>query len=81
MKLLASLFTTMVFSLSSAVVSSQSLKPLEFGVGLFQPDKEKERRNIQAVGRLSGQATRPRSEITYGGFLGRAGKIFGIRGD
>ena len=41
MKLLASLFTTMVFSLSSAVVSSQSLKPLEFGVGLFQPDKEK----------------------------------------
>ncbi len=41
MKLLASLFTTMVFSLSSAAVSSQSLKPLEFGVGLFQPDKEK----------------------------------------
>ena len=41
MKLLASLFITMVFSLSSAVVSSQSLKPLEFGVGLFQPDKEK----------------------------------------
>ena len=41
MKLLASLFTTMFFSLSSAVVSSQSLKPLEFGVGLFQPDKEK----------------------------------------
>ena len=41
MKLLASLFTTMFISLSSAVVSSQSLKPLEFGVGLFQPDKEK----------------------------------------
>lgn len=41
MKLLASLFITMVFSLTSAVVSSQSLRPLEFGVGLFQPDKEK----------------------------------------
>ena len=41
MKLLASLFIAMVFSLSSAVVASQSLRPLEFGVGLFQPDKEK----------------------------------------
>ena len=41
MKLLASLFTAMVFSFSSATVFSQTLKPLEFGVGLFQPDKEK----------------------------------------
>ena len=41
MKLLASLFTAMVFSFSSVAVFSQTLKPLEFGVGLFQPDKEK----------------------------------------
>ena len=41
MKLLASLFTAIVFSFSSGAVFSQSLKPLEFGVGLFQPDKEK----------------------------------------
>ena len=39
MKLLASLFTAMVFSFSSAAVFSQTLKPLEFGVGLLQPDK------------------------------------------
>ena len=41
MKLLASLFTAMVFSFFSVAVFSQTLKPLEFGVGLFQPDKEK----------------------------------------
>ena len=41
MKLLAALFTAIVFSFSSGAAFSQTLKPLEFGVGLFQPDKEK----------------------------------------
>ena len=39
MKLLASLFTTIVFSLSCSAAFAQ--KTLELGVGLFQPDKEK----------------------------------------
>ena len=44
MKLFASLFvafTAFTLALLSAVVNAQNLKPLEFGVGLFQPDKEK----------------------------------------
>ena len=41
MKLLASLFTAFTLLLSSAAINAQTLKPLEFGVGLFQPDKEK----------------------------------------
>ena len=40
MKLFAALFSTLLLSLSSAAIS-QTQKPLEFGVGLFQPDKEK----------------------------------------
>ena len=41
MKLFASLFAVLVFSLSSGTAFSQPQRPLEFGVGLFQPDKEK----------------------------------------
>ena len=41
MKLLASLFTAIVFLLSGTTAFSQTQRPLEFGVGLFQPDKEK----------------------------------------
>ena len=40
MKLFAALFSALLLSLSSAAIS-QSQAPLEFGVGLFQPDKEK----------------------------------------
>ena len=40
MKLFAALFSTLLLSLSSAAIS-QTQRPLEFGVGLFQPDKEK----------------------------------------
>ena len=39
MKLLVSLFAAMMFSLSGSVAHAQ--KTLELGVGLFQPDKEK----------------------------------------
>ncbi len=44
MKLFVSLFTAFTaftLALSSAAINAQTLKPLEFGVGLFQPDKEK----------------------------------------
>lgn len=41
MKLFASLCTAIVLSLPSTAAFSQTQKPLEFGVGLFQPDKEK----------------------------------------
>ena len=41
MKLLVSLFAAMLFSLVSSIAFAQSLKTLELGVGLFQPDKEK----------------------------------------
>ena len=41
MKLFAALFTVLVFSLSGGTAFSQPQRPLEFGVGLFQPDKEK----------------------------------------
>ncbi len=41
MKLFASLFAAFMLVLSSAAINAQTLKPLEFGVGLFQPDKEK----------------------------------------
>ncbi len=39
MKFLASIAA--VFALSFGIATAQSAKPLEFGVGLFQPDKEK----------------------------------------
>ena len=41
MKLLVSLFAAMLFSLVSSIAFAQSQKTLELGVGLFQPDKEK----------------------------------------
>jgi phosphonate transport system substrate-binding protein len=40
MKLFAALFSALLLSFSSAAIS-QTQRPLEFGVGLFQPDKEK----------------------------------------
>jgi phosphonate transport system substrate-binding protein len=41
MKFLAALFTTIACLLASPAAFAQTPKPLEFGVGLFQPDKEK----------------------------------------
>lgn len=41
MKRFAALFTAIIFGLISTTAFAQTLKPLEFGVGLFQPDKEK----------------------------------------
>ena len=41
MKLLASLFAAFAIALAAPASFAQSQKPLEFGVGLFQPDKEK----------------------------------------
>ena len=41
MKLLASLFAAFAIALAASATFAQSQKPLEFGVGLFQPDKEK----------------------------------------
>lgn len=41
MKFFASFISAFVLALASAAVDAEVQKPLEFGVGLFQPDKEK----------------------------------------
>ena len=41
MKFFASFISAFVLALSSAAVDAEVQQPLEFGVGLFQPDKEK----------------------------------------
>ena len=41
MKFFASFISAFVLALASAAVDAKVQKPLEFGVGLFQPDKEK----------------------------------------
>ena len=71
MKLLVSLFTAMLFSLVCSVAFAQSQKTLELGVGLFQPDKEKNDATYKPLAdylaRKLGQPVRLRTVDTWEG--------------
>ena len=71
MKLLVSLFTAMLFSLTNSVAFAQSQKTLELGVGLFQPDKEKNDATYKPLAdylaRKLGQPVRLRTVDTWEG--------------
>ena len=71
MKLLVSLFAAMLFSLVSSIAFAQSLKTLELGVGLFQPDKEKNDATYKPLAdylaRKLGQPVRLRTVDTWEG--------------
>ena len=71
MKLLVSLFAAMLFSLVSSIAFAQSLKTLELGVGLFQPDKEKNDATYKPMAdylaRKLGQPVRLRTVDTWEG--------------
>ena len=71
MKLLVSLFAAMLFSLVSSIAFAQSQKTLELGVGLFQPDKEKNDATYKPLAdylaRKLGQPVRLRTVDTWEG--------------
>ena len=71
MKLLVSLFAAMLFSLVCSAAFAQSPKTLELGVGLFQPDKEKNDATYKPLAdylaRKLGQPVRLRTVDTWEG--------------
>ena len=71
MKFFASLLSAVVLSLFSAAADAETQKPLEFGVGLFQPDKEKNDATYKPLaeylGKQLGREVRLRTVDTWEG--------------
>ena len=71
MKLLASLFAAFAIALIAPATFAQSQRPLEFGVGLFQPDKEKNDATYKPLaeylGKQLGREVRLRTVDTWEG--------------
>ena len=71
MKLLASLFAAFAIALTAPATFAQPQRPLEFGVGLFQPDKEKNDATYKPLaeylGKQLGREVRLRTVDTWEG--------------